>query len=288
MSASVVSASKPALLEREVVLEPPRGWSALNLRELWDYRDLLYFLVWRDIKGRYQQMALGPLWILIQPLMSMVLYTLIFGLIAKLDSDGKPYAVFAYTALLPWGFFSDAVASGANCFVDNRHLMSKIYFPRLLLPLARMISGLVDLAISFLILIIMLVAFGIQPNWGGVALLPVLLVIAGMTGLAVGLWFSGIVARFRDFGQVAGYLVRTWMYATPVVYSMEVIPEQWRTLYQLNPLTGVVQGFRWALLGTATPPAWGILAAGTLVVALVFVGGLYYFRRTERSIVDVA
>lgn len=284
-----MSARAPALVGREIVVEPPRGWSALNLRELWEFRDLLYFLVWRDIKGRYQQMALGPLWIVIQPLMSMVLYTLIFGYIAQLESDGKPYAVFAYTALLPWGFFSDAVASGANCFVDNRHLMAKIYFPRLLLPLARMISGLVDLGISFLILVVMLIGFGIRPNWGGLLLLPVLLGIAAMSGLAVGLWFSGIVARFRDFGQVAGYLVRTWMYATPVVYSMsEVIPAQWQTLYQLNPLTGVVEGFRWALLGTSTPPNWGILALATAVVAVVFVGGLYYFRRTERSIVDVA
>ncbi len=166
--------------------------------------------------------------------------------------------------------------------------MAKIYFPRLLLPLARMISGLVDLGISFLILIVMLIGFGIRPNWGGVALLPVLLAIAGMTGLAVGLWFSGIVARFRDFGQVAGYLVRSWMYVTPVVYSMAVIPERWRSLYQLNPLTGVVEGFRWALLGTSTPPNWGLLAVSTVVVAVVFVGGLYYFRRTERSIVDVA
>jgi len=275
------------LAERETVIEPPHGWSALNLHELWEFRDLLYFLVWRDIRGRYQQMALGPLWIVIQPLMSMVLYTLIFGVIAGLPSDGKPYAVFAYTALLPWGFFSDAVSSGANTFVENRQLMAKIYFPRLLLPVSRMISGLVDLGISFIILIGMLIGFGIRPNWG-VVLLPVLLAIAGMAGLAVGLWFSGIVARFRDFGQVAGYLVRAWMYATPVVYSMAQVPEKWRALYQLNPLVGVIEGFRWALLNTSTPPDWGILAVGTVVIVIAFVGGLYYFRRTERSIVDIA
>jgi lipopolysaccharide transport system permease protein len=216
-----------------------------------------------------------------------VLYTLLFGVIAGLPSDGKPYAVFAYTALLPWGFFSDAVGSAANTFVENRHLMAKIYFPRLLMPLARMISGLVDLAISFVILIFMLIGFGIRPNWG-IVLLPVLLVIAGMAGLAVGLWFSGIVARYRDFGQVAGYLVRTWMYATPVVYSMAQVPEKWRTLYQFNPLVGVVEGFRWALLNTDTPPNWGILAVGTVVIIIVLIGGLYYFRRTERSIVDIA
>ncbi len=282
-----MSASTPALVNREIIVEPPHGWSSLNLRELWEFRDLLYFLVWRDLKGRYQQMALGPLWILIQPLMSMVLYTLLFGVIAGLPSDGKPYAIFAYTALLPWGFFSDAVASGANCFVENRAIMAKIYFPRLLLPLARMISGLVDLGISFLILIVMLIGYGIQPN-AGVLLLPALLAIAGLAGLAVGLWFSGIVARFRDFGQVAGYLVRAWMYATPVVYSMAQVPDQWRALYQLNPLVGVVEGFRWALLNTTTPPDWGILAAGTVVIIIVFIGGLYYFRRTERSIVDIA
>jgi len=274
------------LAEREIIVEPPHGWSALDLQELWDFRDLLYFLVWRDIKGRYQQMALGPLWILIQPLMSMVLYTLIFGVIAGLPSDGQPYAVFAYAALLPWGFFSEAVASGANCFVENRQLMAKVYFPRLLMPLARMLSSLVDLGISFLILIVMLIGFGIRPNWG-VLLLPLLLVIGGMTGLAVGLWFSGIVARFRDFGQVAGYLVRTWMYLTPVVYSLTQVPAQWRQVYQLNPMAGVVQGFRWALLG-APAPDWGMLTLGSLLMVPVFIGGLYYFRRTERSIVDVA
>ncbi|MCC7359760.1 MAG: ABC transporter permease [Anaerolineales bacterium] len=287
MSASAVSSAPAGAAVREVVLEPAHGWAALNLRELWDYRDLLYFLAWRDIKGRYQQMALGPLWIVIQPLMSMVLYTVVFGVIAHLPSENQPYAVFAYAALLPWGFFSDAVASAANCFVENRGIMAKVYFPRLLLPMARMLSGLADLGISFLILVAMLVGYGIRPNWGGVVVLPVLLLIAGISGLAVGLWFSGIVARFRDFGQVAGYLVRAWMYATPVVYSMEVIPEQWRTLYQLNPLTGVVQGFRWALLG-AQAPNWGVLAVAASMMVVVFVGGVLYFRRTERSIVDVA
>ncbi len=281
-----MSAQSPALVGRETVIQPPRGWSALNLRELWEFRDLLYFLVWREIKGRYQQMALGPLWIVIQPVLSMVLYTWVFGVIAGLPSENQPYAVFAYAALLPWGFFASTVASASNCFVENRPLMNKIYFPRLLVPIANMVSGLVDMAVSFLILVAMLIIYHIQPGWG-VLLLPVLLLIAGMAGLAVGLWFSGIVARFRDFGQVAGYLVRSLMYATPVVYSIEVIDPRWRQLYQLNPLAGVVQGFRWALLG-AQAPDWGMLALGVAIVLPVLIGGLYYFRRTERSIVDIA
>ena len=281
-----MSAVSPANPPREIVVQPTHGWAALSLHELWEYRDLLYFMVWRDIKGRYQQMALGPLWIVIQPLMSMALYTVVFGIIAGLPSENQPYAVFAYAALLPWGFFSDAVASAANVFVENRQLMNKIYFPRLLVPLARILSAMVDLGISFLILIALLIYYGIRPGWG-VVFLPVLLMVAAMAGLTVGLWFSGIVARFRDFGQIAGYLVRAWMYVTPVVYSIEVISPQWRTLYQLNPLTGVVQGFRWALLG-AQAPDWGMLALGVALVLPVFVGGLYHFRRTERSIVDIA
>jgi lipopolysaccharide transport system permease protein len=243
-------------------------------------------MVWRDLKGRYQQMALGPLWIVIQPLMSMVLYTLIFGVIAKLPSENQPYAVFTYVALLPWGFFTDAVGAGSSSLVDSKTLISKIYFPRLILPLSRVLSSLVDLAISFLILIGMLIYYGIHPNWG-ILLIPVFLAIAAMTGLGVGLWFAGIIVRYRDFGQIAGYMVRIWMYATPVVYSITLVPARWLGVLRLNPMTGVVEGFRWALLGTSQPPDWRLLLS-TLLMVPVLIGGLYVFKRSERNIVDIA
>lgn len=270
----------------QIVVQPTRGWSALKLRELWEFRDLLYFMVWRDIKGRYQQMALGPLWIVLQPLMSMFLYTIIFGVIAKLPSDNQPYAVFTYVALLPWGFFTDAVGAGCNSLLDSKALISKIYFPRLILPLARVLSSLVDLAISFVILLGMLVFYGIHPTWG-VLLVPLFLLIAAMAGLGTGLWFAGSIVRYRDVGQAVGYVVRFMMYATPVVYSITIVPDKWLTLYRLNPMTGVVEGFRWALLGTGQPPDWTFMAAALLTIP-VFIGGLYVYKRAERNIVDIA
>jgi lipopolysaccharide transport system permease protein len=269
-----------------VVIEPARGWSALRLNEIWEYRDLLYFMTLRDLQARYRQMALGPLWIVFQPLLNMVLYSIIFGRLAGLPSDGQPYAVFTYVALLPWNVFTDAVGGATNSLLGNKALLSKIYFPRLLFPLSKYLSSLVDFGISFLILIALMVYYRITPNWG-VILIPVFLLIAGMTGTAVGLWFSGIIVRYRDFGQISGMLVRFWMYATPVVYSISIIPEQWRTLFRLNPMTGVIEGFRWALLGTGQPPDWTLLA-GVVVVSVVFVAGLYQFKRVERNIVDVA
>ena len=272
--------------EYRIVIQPTRGWSALRLRELWEYRDLLFFMVYRDLKGRYQQMALGPLWIVLQPLMSMFLYTVIFGVIAKLPSENQPYAVFTYAALLPWDFFTDAVGAGSNTLLDSKALISKVYFPRLILPLSRVISSLVDLAISFVILIGMLIYYGIHPTWG-VVLVPVFLLIAAMTGLGVGLWFAGPLVRYRDLGQVLGYVVRFWMYAAPVVYSITIIPQKWLTLYRLDPMAGVVEGFRWALLGTSQPPDWTLIVSALLMLP-VFLGGLYAFKRSERNIVDIA
>jgi lipopolysaccharide transport system permease protein len=281
-----LATSPPIPSPHRIVIEPARGWSALGLRDMWEYRDLLYFMVWRDIKARYRQTALGPLWIILQPLLSMALYTIVFGVIAKLPSAGQPYAVFAYVALLPWGFFSDAISSGTNSLLGNVNLISKVYFPRLIMPLASIVSSLVDFAISFVILLGLLAYFRITPGWG-ILLIPLFLLLAAITGLGVGLWFSGVVVRFRDFGQVAGYMVRLWMYATPVVYSIEVIPAQWRTLFRLNPLTGIMDGFRWALLGTP-PPDWTLLALGSAVAVLVLIAGLFIFRRAERTIIDIA
>lgn len=274
----------------EVVIQPSRGWSALRLHELWEYRDLLYFMTWRDLQARYRQMALGPLWIVIQPLLSMVLYTAIFGQIAKLPSDGKPYAIFTFAALLPWGVFTDAVNAASGSLISNRHLISKVYFPRLLPALSRFLSSLVDFSISFGILIVMLFAYDIQPNWG-VVLIPFFLLVAGVLGLAVGFWFAGVIVYYHDFGQVVGIILRFWMYATPVVYSISLvpslIPEKWLWLYRLNPMTGVVEGFRWALLGSSPPPDW-IFGLSALACLPLMLGALYSFKRVERNIVDVA
>lgn len=269
------------------IIKPSKGWYSLGLEELWEYRDLLYFMVKRDLTARYRQTALGPIWIILNPLLSMLLYSIIFGLIAKLPSDGVAYPVFTYTALLPWSFFSDAISSGTNSLSSSMALISKVYFPRLIVPMSRIISSLVDLAISFVILLGMMLFYGIRPTWG-IVFIPVLLLIAALTGLAVGLWFAGAVVKFRDFGNILGYIVRVWMYATPVVYSIDLVPEKWRTLYRFNPMTGVVEGFRWALLGTGQPPNWGIIGISSVVILVVLIGALYAFRRVERSIVDIA
>jgi lipopolysaccharide transport system permease protein len=267
-----------------IVIQPSRGFSTLALGEVWEYRHLLYFLVWRDIKSRYRQMALGPLWILLQPLISMVIYTVLLGWVAKLPSQGIPYPVFIYAAQLPWTFFASAVNSGSICLLENKELLTKVYFPRLLIPLSRILASLVDFSMSFVILLGMIAAYGIRSN-AGILLIPVYLLVAATVGLGVGLWFAGIVVRYRDFREVISLLIRGWMFATPVVYSISIVPERWRTLYSGNPMTGVVEGFRWALLGTARPPVWTLLLSVPVFV-LVFVGGLYKFRRVERSIVD--
>ncbi len=281
-------APKPANVHaHRLVIEPVKGWSSLGLRDVWEYRDLLYFMVWRDLKARYRQTALGPIWIVMQPLMSMVLYTLMFGVIAKLPSDGKPYVVFSYVALLPWGFFSGAFGEGVNALIGGIGLTSKVYFPRLIVPLANILSSCVDLAISFVILFGMLIFYGIRPTWG-IIFLPVFLLIAAITGLGTGLWFSGLIVKYRDVGQFTSFMVRVWMYATPVVYSTTIVPAKWLWLYRLNPMTGVIEGFRWALLGSNDPPVWSLLAISTLAACVILLGGLYIFKRVERSIVDVA
>ena len=272
--------------QHEVIIQPTSGWAAIRLDELWAYRDLLFFMVWRDLKGRYRQTALGPVWFILQPLMSMVLYSVIFGWIAKLPSDNQPYAVFTYVALLPWDFFTDAVSSGTNSLLGSMNLISKVYFPRLIVPLSQVISSLVDFCISMVVLAGMMVAYRIHPTWG-LLLIPFYLLLAAMTGMGIGLWFSGVIVRFRDFGQVVGFLVRVLMYTAPVVYSISLVPAEWRTLYSLNPVTAVVEGFRWALLGTGALPDWK-LAVTTLCVVVFFTGALYNFKRVERNIVDIA
>lgn len=278
---------EPAVEKRTHIIQPTPAWSFINLRELWEYRDLLFLLTWRDLTARYRQSALGPLWILLQPLMNMVLYTLLFGIIAQMPSQGKPYAVFSYVALLPWTFFATAFTNGVSGLGSAVSLSAKVYFPRIMVPLAKTISALVDLGMSFVILLGMLFFYNIQPNWG-IAFLPLFLLLAAVTGLGVGLWFSGVVVKYRDIGQLTGFLARIWMYATPVVYSIEIVPEKWLNLYRLNPMTGVVEGFRWALLNTGEAPSWLLMLISGVVSVFILVIGLYIFNRAERNIVDLA
>ncbi|MBD2099632.1 ABC transporter permease [Leptolyngbya sp. FACHB-261] len=266
-------------------IEASQGWGSLQLKELWDYRDLIYFLLWREVKGRYRQMALGPLWIVLQPLVDMVIFSLIFGVVAKLPSDGLPYPLFSYSGLLPWNFFMRATSSSANCLLSNAQLISKVYFPRLVVPLVSVLSGLIDFGASLIILLGMMVFYGIQLTpWA--LTMPLFLALMAATALGVGLWSAALTVYFRDVGFMMGYLLRVWMYATPVAYSTNVIPERWQFLYRLNPTTGAIEGFRWALLGVGEPPRLAVLIS-TVFVLVLLVTGAYFFRRTERTIVDV-
>ena len=270
---------------RVLRLEPTRGWGSLKLRELWDYRDLIYFLLWREIKGRYKQMALGPLWFVLQPLFSIVLNTLIFGVLAQLPSDGLPYPLFNYTGLLPWQFFANAVMKSAGSLVNNQNLITKVYFPRLVMPIVGALSGLLDFAIAFGLLLVVMLYYGFVPKVT-VLVLPLFLLLSALTALGVGLWLAALQARFRDVGFMLSYLLQAWMYATPVVYATTVIPSRWQFVYQLNPMTIVVEGFRWALLDKGTIN-WVSAVISILGVLALLVTGAFIFRRTERTIIDV-
>jgi lipopolysaccharide transport system permease protein len=267
-----------------VEIRAPRGVVPLNLMELWEYRELVYFFLWRDIKGRYRQMALGPLWIVIHPLLNMVLFTLVFGVVAKLPSDGVPYPLFSYAALLPWGFFSTALFASANSLLANRNIISKVYFPRLTAPLVGVLSGIADFLICFLILLGMMYWYGYMPTYR-MLFIPVYLLLCALTALAVGLWTACWVVYFHDVVDILGYLVKVWMYLSPVVYASSLVPVEWHTLYYLNPMANAVDGFRWALLGVGAPPG-PMLWLSFLVVIPLLTAGAYYFRRTERTIVD--
>lgn len=267
-----------------VVIQPSRGWAALGLREVWEYRELLFFLLWREIKGRYRQMAFGPLWIIIAPLVNMAIFSLIFGRLAKLPSEGIPYPIFTYVALLPWQFFASATRKSASSLLNQKHVIAKVYFPRLVIPVAAVLSALVDFLASFVVLIGMMVFYQVLLTWR-VLTLPLFLLLAAAAGLGVGLWLAGLAIKFRDVAIGLDFGVRVWQYLTPVAYSATLIPDQWQMLYRLNPMAVVVEGFRWALLGTGQAPDW-TTALSVAVVLLALVTGAFYFRRTERTIVD--
>jgi homopolymeric O-antigen transport system permease protein len=257
---------------------------ALPLREMWDSRELLYFLVWRDFKVRYKQTVLGAAWAVIQPLLTMIIFTVVFGRLARLPSDGMPYPIFAYCALVPWTYFATALTQSSNSLVDQSRVITKVYFPRLLVPLASVISGLVDLAITMVVLLGMLLYYGIVPTLA-VLTLPLFILLAMLTALAVGLWLSALNVRYRDVRHTIPFLIQVWLFATPVAYSGSLVPERWRTVYGLNPMAGVVGGFRWALLGREAPGP--LLLVSVLTVVVIAAGGLFYFRRMEQSFADV-
>ncbi len=265
-------------------IRPASSWTSLGLKELWEYRELLYFLVWRDVKVRYKQTALGAAWAVIQPLFMMLVFSLFFGRLAGIKSDGIPYPIFAFCALLPWQLFAHALTESSNSLVANERLITKVYFPRLVVPIAAVLGGLVDFGIAFVLLLGMMAWYGIVPGVGILAL-PLLVLFAVMTALAVGLWLSALNVQYRDVRYTINFLIQFWLFATPVAYPSSIVPEAWRPLYGLNPMAGVVEGFRWALLG-AKPPGAMLAVSGMVVIALL-VGGLYYFRRMEQDFADI-
>lgn len=277
---------EPAEHEPEVTrIRPSSGWRALNLLELWRYRELLWFLTLRDIRLRYKQTALGVGWVVAQPLLTMAVFTIFFGNLAKMPSDGKPYALFVLAALIPWQLFAYALTQSSNSLVAEQRLVTKVYFPRLVIPVASVLSGLVDCFVALALMLAGMAALGVTPTWGLVAV-PGLVLFALLAALAVGLWLSALNVQFRDVRYTIPFLAQLWLFATPVAYPASLVPAEYRTLYGLNPMAGVVEGFRWALLGTEAPD-WGLLAASAAVVAVLLIGGLFYFRRTERTFADV-
>jgi len=267
-------------------IRPSKGFLSLKLRDVWEYRELLYFLVWRDIKVRYKQTVLGAAWAVIQPFMTMVVFSVFFGRLAKVPSDGVPYPVFAFAALLPWQLFAFALTESSNSLVGSQNLITKVYFPRLVIPLSSVLAGLVDFAISFLVLLSLMLYYGIKPT-AAVACLPLFVLLALATALSVGLWLSALNVKYRDVRYTIPFLTQFWLFVTPVAYPSSMIPQRWRALYGLNPMAGVVEGFRWALLGKSGGPGL-LLWVSVAAVLTLLVGGLFYFRRMESTFADIA
>jgi lipopolysaccharide transport system permease protein len=268
-----------------VVIEPRKGLFYLDLSSIWEYRELLYFLVWRDLKVRYKQTVIGIGWTVLQPLITMIIFTVIFGRFAKIPSDGVPYPIFAFCGLLPWTYFATALNRCMVSVVADAQLVSKVFFPRLILPIAGTISGVIDFFISLALFLGLMVWYGFAVTWWLLAL-PLFLMLALLTALAVGLWVSALNVRYRDIGYVVPFIAQIWMFASPIIYPVSMIPDKYRSLYSLNPMVGVIEGFRWALLGK-TNPDFSIMAVSAIVVVSVFVGGLVFFRRMERTFADV-
>ncbi len=270
---------------RVLRIQPSRGWVSLKLGELWAYRELLYFLVWRDIKVRYKQTALGAAWAIIQPFSTMVVFSLFFGKLAKIPSDGIPYPLFSYAALVPWTFFATGLTQSANSLVGSSNLIKKVYFPRLVIPLATVLSGVVDFVLALAVLVGMMFYYRIVPT-ANMLWLPLFLLLALVTSLGVGLWLSSLNVKYRDVRFIVPFITQFWLFATPIAYPSSLLQEPWRTIYGLNPMVGVVDGFRWALLGTKSFPG-PIVMVSALVALLILVTGAFYFRRMEKTFADI-
>ncbi len=266
-------------------IEPSQGWVPLKLRELWEYRELVYFLIWRDIKVRYKQTVLGASWAILQPFLTMVVFSLFFGRLAKIPSDGLPYPIFSYAALVPWTLFANGLRQASNSLVGSANLIKKVYFPRLALPLAAVLSGGVDFMLAFLVLLGMMFYYGVSPTINTLWL-PLFLLLAFMTSLGVGLWFTAMNVQFRDVHYVVPFLTQLWLFITPIAYPSSLLSEPWRTLYAINPMAGVVEGFRWVLLGTVTAAAPMVIISAVIALVLL-VSGAFYFRRMEKIFADV-
>src|SRR5258705_1939547 len=269
-----------------ILIEPPRRWESLDLREFWRYRELLYFLAWRDIKVRYKQTVIGMAWAVLEPFPKMDVFSIIFGALLRVPSDGVPYPVFSYAGLLPWNFFAGALTRSGNSLIADANLISKVYFPRLILPLSAVMSLVLDFAVAFVILLLLMLFYHIVPGVA-VVTLPLFLLLALMTALACGVWLSAVNIKYRDVAYVIPFLTQFWLFVTPVAYPSTVIPEPWRVFYGLNPMAGVVEGFRWALLGKENL-AWELVFVSVLVVLALFISGLFYFRRMEHEFADIA
>jgi lipopolysaccharide transport system permease protein len=273
------------LSQEKIVIKPPSKFINLSFREIYDYKDLLYFLVWRDIKVRYKQTALGVAWVVLQPVISMIIFTIIFGKIARLPSEGIPYAVFTYSALLPWQLFAYSLAQSSQSLVANEKLITKIYFPRIIIPMAPIFAGLIDFLISFAVFIAIMVFYGITPGFALIHL-PVFILLVVLTSLGVGLWFTALNVRFRDVRYTVPFLTQVWFYLTPVAYYSTLIPESWQFVYRLNPMIGAVEGFRWALLNKAAPALSVLWVSATLSLVLL-ISGLFYFQKVEGEFADI-
>jgi lipopolysaccharide transport system permease protein len=271
----------------EVVIEPARRWPTVDLRELWRYRELFFFFVWRDLKVRYVQTVLGPAWAILQPVFTMLIFTLVFGWMARLPSDGVPYAVFALAAIVPWTYFSQTLAGASISLVNNVNLLTKVYFPRLVIPMAPVLLGLVDFGVAFLILAVMMLVYGIVPPLAALGVVPLLTLIMMLTAAGVSCWLAALNIQYRDVRPLTPFLVQAWMYLSPVVYPMSLVPERFRLFYALNPMVGVIEGFRAVLLGTRELP-WLVIGLASVVAGLLFVSGIRYFARVEEVFADVA
>jgi lipopolysaccharide transport system permease protein len=270
---------------KTIIIKPSKGWAALNLKDLWIYRELVYFMTWRDLKVRYKQTLLGASWAVLQPFLTMVVFSIFFGGLAKVPSDNVPYPIFSFTALLPWTLFSKALLDASKSLVSSSHIITKIYFPRIILPLASILAGIVDFLIAFVVLLGMMVFYKITPTMN-IWTLPFFLLLALITALGVGLWLSALNVLYRDINYATHFITQFWMFITPIAYSSTMIPDKWKLVYSLNPMAGVVNGFRWALLGIGEGPGADLMVS--IVVAIVLlISGLIYFKRTERLFADM-